>query len=1242
MKQFLKVTGYVVLCTVLLIYLAFLLILPRITDLNKYKPGLQKLVKDNINLTLDFDDARLITTPFLETGVKADNITMNLPDGSNLFKADSLRGKIFLPSLLGLTVRISGVDVKSPELNLEIPDGEKLKISRVYEDLVNKKRKEQLTHKPTLTEKEEKALIDPSKIKIIVPAVKLNNYKAQINDTKAGHSLTLKGEQLNLGYFNGKFAKIKTDAQLLSDNNTNITANIDINTFLPQFEQKEEDIDNEAVFSLPFINPVEVFQDYDLKSDINAKLKIRQGKADNKIWTKGFLNINNTTLKLSGTELPESYFRLKAKGYRANVDTNLYVTNDEYLHILGRINYGKHPSVDISVNSPAVQFSNLLNITKAYLDSVNVKNDIANMSADGYFLSNFKLKTNFKDIRSNGKFVIRNGNISHQNIGLVFNDINANLFFDDNAFNVRDTHMLINNKILGVSGKIDPNTNTTNINISADKIPIKGLYLAFMPKEIKNAYDLKSGNLTIDTKITGEIKETATLLKLKFEDFILSDKAGNFTLENKAARLGFANYKGVIRGRFKNYDFKLNLPKLNSTITDETVIADINRKDINFKDSEILFNEKSSIVFNGEIKDYLYNPHTRINVSGGVADTDIKTLIGNQIAPYLDSAGIIPLKAKFDSKGDRTDLTLQVKATPLSYISPVLIYDFAGKQALFQLKARKEGDEIKIKKSGLYLRKHDAPFNDRLSINLLNAREVISVRAIISNLSTKPFINLFKIRIPKDLEGSIYKLQNSGFTFGGGLFAFGKVTSPSIKGNFYIRDLTIPELYTNVRDIDINLSSKDLKIGIKDVNANGSDFNIDILSSWKNLSKSQISNVRINSRLINLDKLTQITEALTEVLPQSTATSTTTKNADIPLEILDGIINLNRIKTGDITVRNTTSKISLAKNVLYFDNLKTHPICGYVDGKAAVNLITYELMAKVQGRDFDMEKVLLDTMQMKDMLSGNMRFIADIKMKGLELEEQLKSLKGYVDFDIKDGQLGPFGKFENFLMAENLRENAFFSSTIGSIIKNIVTIDTSHFNSMFGHLTFNDGFVQLAPIKTQGDVMSMYIAGKIGLIDNSADMKTRGKLASTFSDSLGPLANINPVNLVKNTPGLNIVAAKTFSIFCEQISQEELDALPSLAENKSDDYATKFQIILRGDTRKPLKMIKSFKWLALDSEIESAQNFVDTIPIPQAGEENLSVEEIIKIRNLQTSQPKPTEVVEKKQSKSLFKKIFKK
>jgi hypothetical protein len=227
-------------------------------------------------------------------------------------------------------------------------------------------------------------------------------------------------------------------------------------------------------------------------------------------------------------------------------------------------------------------------------------------------------------------------------------------------------------------------------------------------------------------------------------------------------------------------------------------------------------------------------------------------------------------------------------------------------------------------------------------------------------------------------------------------------------------------------------------------------------------------------------------------------------------------------------------------------------------------------------------------------------------------------------------------------MAENIRENAFFSSTIGSIIKNVVTFDTSRFNTLYGSLNFENGVANIAPIKSQGNVMSMYIAGKVGLLDNSADLKVRGKLASVFSDSLGPLANINPVNLIKNTPGLNIVAAKTFSIFCEQISEEEMKALPPLGEGKSDDYATKFQIVLRGDTRKPLKMIKSFKWLALNSEIESAQSFVDTFPIPEEGEENLSVEELIKLREEQAQQAAAEEATKTQEKSNIFSKLLEK
>jgi hypothetical protein len=502
-----------------------------------------------------------------------------------------------------------------------------------------------------------------------------------------------------------------------------------------------------------------------------------------------------------------------------------------------------------------------------------------------------------------------------------------------------------------------------------------------------------------------------------------------------------------------------------------------------------------------------------------------------------------------------------------------------------------------------------------------------------------------KVTIPRDLNGSICIFPKSKFQTGGSLFVFGKPENPKVNGDFYLRNLSIPELYTTVRDANVNLSGKNVKFDIKDANVNESDFNVILNSNWINLSDLTFIDSKITSKNIYVDKLTPVVDAIDKNLPKvesGSKTQSSQATADIPVKILKGNLKVDNIQTGNIFVKNTTGKISLIDNIFYINDLKTQPIGGKVSGKVSMDLITSEIKAKLKGKDFDMEKVLLDTMEMKDTLSGDLNFDTEISLKGYTVEEQMQSLTGWLDFNVQNGQLGPFGKFENFLMAENIRENAFFSSTIGSIITNIVTFDTSRFNSLFGHLTFKDGFAEVSPIKSQGNVMALYIAGKVGLLDNSADLKVRGKLASAFSDKLGPLANINPVNLIKNTPGLNIVAAKAFSIFCAAVSEEEMKAIPSLGEGKSDEYATKFQIVLRGDTRKPLKMIKSFKWLALNSQIESAKDFIDTIPTPEEGEEGLSVEEIIKLREeqaLQQAEVQAQKEAEEQANKSFIEKL---
>ena len=113
----------------------------------------------------------------------------------------------------------------------------------------------------------------------------------------------------------------------------------------------------------------------------------------------------------------------------------------------------------------------------------------------------------------------------------------------------------------------------------------------------------------------------------------------------------------------------------------------------------------------------------------------------------------------------------------------------------------------------------------------------------------------------------------------------------------------------------------------------------------------------------------------------------------------------------------------------------------------------------------------------------------------------------------------------------------------------------------------------------------------MNLVDNTLNSNVRVRLASAVSDMLGPIAMANPVNLVKNTPGLNIATAKLFSVFTQVVEESEYKLIPDFSAKHSDKNATKFQIILNGDVAKPLSLLKSFKWLALQEDMDKATEF---------------------------------------------------
>lgn len=1196
MKKFLKVSGIIFSTALLILYIGFLFVLPRAIDLNQYKADLQKIAEEYAHININFENPELITTPFLSLGIKTGKITVKLPDNSLLLSAESFKGGISLPSLLVLTVKVTGVALDSPQINLDIENDKQFKVVRVIENILNEQIQNQTAQKNV--EEASSFEFNPAWIRIKVPALKINNYNVAANDLKSGHSLSLNGQKLTLWYDVDKI-RIKTQAEVSSDKDKNISANIDISTFLPPAAKADPDDDPAMHIELPFLNPVKLYRDYNLKADINTKLKIRE--KNGLLTARGFLDVERLTMNLSGYQLPDCYAHLKFKGTSFDTDSNFSIAENQNIQIAGNINYGMHPSMNLDILSDKIYFNDIIIFSRALLDTLHIRNDLAALKGGGYIQANTQIKTNFKKLKSNGSIIVRDGNISYKKINLVFKDINADLLFDDNMLDIKNTGAIINGASIKIEGQIDKNS-IANIAVKSDKLPLPGLFMAFAPSDLKKSYILDSGTLLIDASASGKLKKLSSKADISVENLNLRDRANNFIVsnENTAIKIEQNQYQksdtkdDILKGRIKNNNLKITLPSTASSIINPLLIVNINGNNIELEPSEIKLNNSSNIKFQGGILQYQKEPLIDLKASGNLVSSDLKKFAGKEAAPFIAAKGTLPLKMTLNGNDKKQTLILQIAADKANYITPVDIKSLLGKQSILQVRADIKKDRLHVRQTGLFAKNSPQPFGDDLETNMHLTNEILGISGTITNLDKKvPFINLIRVNIARELDAKICAFNNSSLKANGNLFIFGSSQTPRIRGNLKVWNLLIPELLVKMETANLNFRGRNLEMLIDKLLLNGSDINIAMYTDLNSVSKSVINTLRVSSSFIDVDKILKVPEALAKYTVASSGSS------DIPVIIKSGFINLTRIKSGNIIARNTIGRISLHNNVFYLNNLRTSVFDGTVRGNISSNLVSTLLRINVRGTNLNVKKALFDAANMKDTLSGTMAFRANLSLKGSAYEEQMKSLKGTVNFVIKDGQLGPFGKIENLILAENIRESEFFQTALGGIIDSLTKIETSHFNTLDGRLTFGDAKVKINPITSGGNVMCLHIAGDMNLLSNEADMKVRGKLSSKIADMLGPIAAINPVNLVKATPGLNVVAAQAFSIFTEQITQKELDSIPNFNKDRSELSTSKFQVVLQGDTQKPLRLIKSFKWLALESEMQNAQSFVNTLPTPE-------------------------------------------
>ena len=1197
-----KIFGLSVLGVVVLLYLSFLLILPNAVDVNKFKPEIQKIVKESANLTLDFENAKIITTPLLGAGIKAENISVKLPDDSTLFSADKLKTRIALPSLALLTVKISALEIDNPLINLEIVNNKQFKLIELVEEILNKG-KEQKFEQEEIKE-EEKSWFNPSWIKIKIPNIIIRNYAVLINDLKSKHYLKLKGEELTFGYFNGKRIKLKTSAELFSDENKNITANVNIDSFLPPPAPALDKEDDPAErIDIPFVNPVEMYRNYNLKANVDTKLKIRNYPSG--INSFGYFNAEDITLKISHLNLPASYFRAKTFRQNVQLDTNIYSAIGQNISLLGKLKYGKRPRMNMFIKTAEIKFNDILILAKAFLDSLSIYNELDRIIATGSLTADCNIKTNFRKLKSTGSIIVKDGGLSVKNLGKILKNANINLILDNNLLDIKNSSLYVSDSPVLIDGRIDKKS-TVDISIKAEKIPLPVLFNAFAPKNVRNAYNFKSGDLSFNLNLKGKLKNAIATANATLINLFIGDKSNNFVLKNEKFASEFSIKGQNLEGDIQNNNFGILLPKTKSKLFADKLEIKIADKNIEIKENNLNLNNNSTITYSGNIEDFENLKSIIFKTSGNLETGDLVQLIGKEFKPFIHSSGTVPVSITFDGNKKKQTLNAKIATDKNNFITPVDIDELKGKDTILETTVDFKANRIKIKDTGLKIKNTQT---DKKGNEIITYTPILTTEGTIEGNR----INLIKIILPSALHGKIHVFPNSSFEVAGRAFVFGEMASPRMRGAFKIANLTIPEILLNLKKLELAFKGLEGEINVEDLLLNGSDIQNKTTFSLLPAPIFNILNCEVNSKYFNLDKVMVVADKAMKYMPApSTSKTTQTAPADIPAEIKKGEINFKKITTGNINLFNTTSNISLKNNIFNIDSLKTTAFDGNIRGDIAVNLITMFLDINVNGKNVDVDKAMRDACAMKDTLSGIADFKADITLEGATLEEQMKSLKGEVDFTVNKGQFGPFAKLENLILAENIRESQFFQTAIGGIISGLLTIDTTHFETLKGTITFNDGICHLDPITSLGDILSLHIFGDFDLLKNHADMKVRARMASLVSNLLGPLGAINPANLLNSAASLTPITAKAFSIFCEIVPEEELATLPSFANAYVDNSATKFQIVVRGDVAKPLSLVKSFKWLSGEAEYQTAIDFVNSIPEPLEGSTATTVEELIK------------------------------
>ena len=1184
-----KVAGLGLLSLIIIVYAAFLFVLPNILNLNNYKKDIQKIAYDSVKLNIDAKDIKLVTTPKLAAGVKISGLNVSYPDGSAIATADSALVRIKLIPLLWKTLQLDVVTASNPSVNLNILDGGKLELLEHIEKSM-----------PESDTKTDSSSDIPVKISSVLPKITVDGYSVSIagkqdNIKISGGLLVIDKTVLN------KHFRVSSDGKILFNDKENINYNFKIDSFLPEMAQNKQTTTAQAS-EFDFINEL---VKYDPKGILNADLKIKQA-ADKSLKIDGFFNIDKFSIKIGTEPLPESYAHVTFKGSEINADSDINIGANEKLDVKAYIKHAKKMAMDLNVKTKKLSFSNILKFVNALCCSLNIPTDLSKMNADGYITSDFTLKTDLKDFESNGYFKIINGAIAYKGLNASIKNIGADIDFSNNNVNIKKASALINDALVELKGTINSKS-VADIILKSEIIQLKSLYTVFAPVDIKKAYDLQNGTIRLDASIKGKLEEIRPVIALNLDNLKIKDKINAIVLSNQNTNIdikaksgsftGIVNITGT-KATLMNPSFRVNVPLLK---------IEVDPKNIKIIPFEILA-DGSTVNVSGDIKNYTTEPVINIKSDGFINAADLKSLLPKEMQGFVSAKGKMPLIAYISGDSKIITLNAQAKADSANHFTPVNIKKLQNKPSMISATMSFANDAFTIDDIGLYALA-SSNFVENTKKNLQGAVKIAGISGTISNITKNPVLKL-AMNIPDPLLLTLTSMPTASLKTRGHLNITGNAASPAIDGYIKLSAIGLPDYLTKIESVDLNFNQGRLNADIQQLSLNGSIFNISADAPLKFGNVFVIDKLILTSPGLNADKIFMIAEKF----PQSgsdTSSQAVLKRPVYPVKILNGEGTIDKFTMGTIAANTITSKFTMSNDVVYLNGLKASAYNGTLSGDVSYDIVSLLAKAKVSGKNIDANSAVTAFVNLKDQLMGTLEFNADVSLQGAEYSEQMKTLKGKADFKITDGQLGSLGRIETFLRAENLLSQSLVSTQIGSLISQLGPYNSGKFSYLNGDMTFGGGNANISYIKSSGPHAALNISGTMNLVNNDAKFDILGRISPEIVTVLGPVAELSVENIAALIPKFGSAISKAMNNYNAQANAALLEKIPELTPAKEGTKA--FEVDLNGSLMAPQKAIKSFRWLNSAQDMQTGETTIlDMIKTQETSQKPVITKETVK------------------------------